>query len=78
MTKELLTALRAQAQATVALLDAILSQLEVPEPALAREEGCQHPEEQRTPAPVMGHPTAYICGVCHETIFVSTSGPQGG
>lgn len=55
-----LLAIRAQIDATLAL-DADV--------AGADDEagGCPHPKASRIPAPAMGHPDAWACGICHET-----------
>lgn len=58
-----LLAIRAQIDATLAL-DA-----ELAGDAGADDEdgGCPHPKASRIPAPAMGHPDAWACGICHET-----------
>ena len=61
-----LMAIRAQAVATVATVDAILRVLDDEPAARAVAPGCIHPTEQRIPAGRMGAPNAWTCGVCGE------------
>jgi len=65
MLREQLLAVRAQAAATVATVDAILAGLV--EPPESGGGPCRHPEGSRIEAPRMGAPGGWKCGVCgHE------------
>ena len=61
-----LMAIRAQAVATVATVDAILRALDDAPAIPAAAPGCVHPTEQRLSAGRMGAPNAWTCGVCGE------------
>ncbi len=69
----ILQAIRANAQATVEMVDgmlATLKQLEQEEQAAEAAHveysaaTCTHPQNARRPIPRMGAPTAYVCGLC--------------
>lgn len=62
MVRAQIEAIRAQAIATVAQCDALLRALgDVPAPPTG---ACTHPPSHRQPAPRMGLPDAYRCGLC--------------
>ena len=66
MMREQLMAIRAQAVATVAMVDGILRALDDEPVAHITAPGCIHPTEQRIAAGRMGAPNAWTCGVCGE------------
>ena len=67
-------ALRAQCLATAKLAELILDDLgygktEAATQAVVNDAGeCLHPRETRRPAPVMGKPDRFFCGVCEEVV----------
>ena len=57
-----LLAIRQNAQAILAMADAVLAVVETPVAAAAVSSGpCQHPPERRLSAPRMGAPEAWVC-----------------
>lgn len=62
-----LRTLRDQLSGSVGTIDSILVLAErasLPE----EDEGCVHPIPLRRPMPTMGHPSRFLCGVCHATV----------
>lgn len=62
-----LESMRATGEALLAQVDAMKALLEgraAPGPRGA----CDHPEDRRVAAAVMGHPDRFICGVCKATV----------
>lgn len=60
-----LLAIRGNAAATLATVDAILGAIEERvEPALGSGTECQHPPEARVEAARMGHPAGWHCTAC--------------